>query len=171
MVIGLIDQVPITFEEGFSDQSAHPERMVPIFCTSCQNPVRLKKCPHLHPCPRIRQFKTQIDGKPKSKVYVELLSSNEFCLLAIIFLFQFDFGNQILQLGMQVTKHHLRLFYWFLECVKGHHNHKLLVDIHPSSPLEPNCLNQHQKFVCILSFELGNSPPLFWQTCTQGCHM
>lgn len=71
----------------------------------------------------------------------EHLRSIEFYLLAQIFFYYC--GRQILQPGMQVAEYHLSLIDQFLEFGHGHHKHKLLVDILPSSPLEPDCLNEH----------------------------
>jgi hypothetical protein len=60
---------------------------------------------------------------------------------------------------------------YFLEFGQGHQKHKLLVDIHPPNPLEPNYLNKCGKFGHVLSLKLGKFPPFFLHKHVQGCHL
>lgn len=67
-----------------------------------------------------------------------------FVSLPKSFIFQFFYDRQIKipQLEMQVVEYHLSPIDWFLEFGQDHHKHKLIVDIWPPNPLEPDCLNE-----------------------------
>jgi hypothetical protein len=66
MVVRLIDQLPIVFEEGYQDQSTRLEGMVSALCISYQDLALLKNYPCFHPCLQISVVGNS--GRPKTNV-------------------------------------------------------------------------------------------------------